>query len=207
MISDGGYNPASWLAPAGGRGCGLKRLYGFLGGRGILAGLPPIYCARPLGGGAAYCRSMGRAKIDEGDDAPLRGQAERSRDIVVIGRCARAPDRAQAKGMGGEQNILRRGAARQNLLDFGYAGMRDRDDGHDKQGWRPQGFAPFAIERFRRRIRLARAQGLGHDVAQQLARFAAHDKKPPRPQSAMIRSPRARAQKNLPLLIGRPWIP
>src|SRR5208283_5145538 len=52
----------------------------------------------------------------------------------------------------------------------------------------------------------ARTQGRGHHVAKQLARCAAHDEKPPRLQPAMIRSPRAGAQKYLPLRIGRSWI-
>src|SRR5208283_925517 len=169
-------------------------------------GCPPIYGARRLGGGAAYCRTMRRAKINEGDDAALRGQAERSRNIVAIRGRARAPDCAKPKGVGREKNILGRSAARQDLLDFGHAGVRDRDDGHDQQGWRPQGFAPFAVEGFQRRVRLARTQGRGHHVAKQLARCAAHDEKPPRLQPAMIRSPRAGAQKYLPLRIRRSWV-
>jgi hypothetical protein len=123
---------------------------------------------------------MGRAKIDEGDDAALRGQAERSRNVVAIGGRARAPDRAKPKGR--EKTILGRSAACQDLLDFGHARMLDRNDGHDQQGWRPQGFAPFAVEGFQRRIRLARTQGLGENVAEQFARCTADDEKPPRPQ-------------------------
>ena len=71
-------------------------------------GRTPVYGARRLGVGAAYGRSLGRAKIDEGDDAPLRGQAERSRNIVAIGGRARTPGGAKPKGVRREKNILGR---------------------------------------------------------------------------------------------------
>jgi len=90
---------------------------------------------------------------------------------------------------------------------FGGSGTPERGTGATattSKGGARRGLRRSRSEASKRRIRLACAQGLGHHVAEQLARCAAHDEKPPRLQPAMIRSPGASVQKNLPLRMVGP---
>jgi hypothetical protein len=146
-----------------------------------------VHQVAPLAGRHRRLRPRFGAEVEEADDGIVRRQSECGLHLSVIGRPAGLPHGTEAERQRGEHHGVRRRTRGQHLLDERYFHRRvaARGDRHDER--RAQRLEALAAQRLLVRVRMCATQVRGQQLAEALARRAAHDHEAPRAQPPMIR--------------------
>ncbi len=120
----------------------------------------------------------------------------------VIAVRAGRPEAAVTERVDRVEHVHRRGASREQLLDFGDAFRMRHGRGDRNHERRRESLLPAMRVRFARRVRRTRRGDVDEHVAERAARVATHEHETPRPQLAVIGRTHRGIEDHAELVVG-----
>jgi hypothetical protein len=144
--------------------------------------------SRWLRAGCRHGATGARAEIEEPDNLVVGIKSQGLLYAGIVGGPARFPHRAEALGVSGENDCLRRRPNRNHLFDFWNFVRLHRVSGYHHDDGRAHCFIAFSLKGIRTCIRLCAAQRIGQDFAECGAAILRDYHETPRAKAAVIRT-------------------